>query len=181
MKFENSDLEGIVIISTQKFHDERGLFFESYHKDKFEDFVGYKVEFLQENESSSIKNVIRGLHFQNPPYAQGKLVRVPLGKVLDVVVDIRKDSITYGKHLTIELSSENGKQLWIPAGFAHGFVSLEENSILSYKCTNFYNKASEGAILWNDPILNINWSVENPIVSEKDKNALEFSKFVSQF
>ena len=181
MRFESTEIDGLVIIHTNKFKDERGYFFESFHKTKFEEFIGYKVDFVQENESQSIKNVVRGLHFQNPPYAQGKLVRVPFGKVIDIVVDIRKNSPTYGKHFSIELSDENGIQLWIPVGFAHGFISLEENSILSYKCSNYYNKESEGAILWNDKDLNIDWMVKSPIISEKDQIATEFSKFATQF
>ncbi|MEN9446421.1 MAG: hypothetical protein RL728_933 [Bacteroidota bacterium] len=181
MRFESTEIEGLVIIYTKKFNDERGYFFESFHKAKFEEFLGFSVDFVQENESQSLKNVIRGLHFQNPPYAQGKLVRVPFGKVMDVVVDIRKNSPTYGKHFSIELSDENGIQLWIPSGFAHGFVSLVDKSILTYKCTNYYNRESEGAILWNDLNLAINWLVETPIISEKDQIATEFSKFTTQF
>jgi dTDP-4-dehydrorhamnose 3,5-epimerase len=181
MIFERTQIDDLVIIHTNKIYDERGCFFESFHKKKFEEYIDKKIDFVQENESISKINVVRGLHFQNPPFAQGKLVRVPYGKVIDVVVDIRQNSSTYGKYFSIELSQENGKQLWIPEGFAHGFVSLEENSILSYKCTNFYNKESEGAIVWNDPFLQINWSIDNPIVSEKDKVATEFSNFVSQF
>ncbi len=181
MIFETTEIDGLVIIKTKKFFDERGYFFESFHKNQFEDFIGEKIEFVQENESESSKNVVRGLHFQNPPFGQGKLVRVPFGKVLDVVVDIRKNSKTYGKHFSLELSNENGYQLWIPEGFAHGFISLDDRSILTYKCTNYYNKESEGAILWNDPLLQINWRIDNPIVSEKDKVAIEFSNFVSQF
>jgi dTDP-4-dehydrorhamnose 3,5-epimerase len=125
--------------------------------------------------------VVRGLHFQNPPFAQGKLVRVPYGKVVDVVVDIRKNSPTYGKHFSIELSDNNGLQLWIPEGFAHGFVSLADNTILSYKCTNYYNKESEGSILWNDTNLSINWHIDSPIISEKDQIASEFYNYISQF
>ena len=181
MIFERTHIDDLVIIHTKKIFDERGCFFESFHKKKFEEYIDKKIDFVQENESISKINVVRGLHFQNPPFAQGKLVRVPYGKVIDVVVDIRQNSSTYGKYFSIELSQENGKQLWIPEGFAHGFVSLEENSILSYKCTNYYNKESEGAIVWNDPLLQINWSIDNPIVSEKDKVATEFSNFVSQF
>ena len=181
MKFEITTIEGLVIIHTRKFEDERGYFFESFHKAKFEEFIGYSVDFVQENESLSMKNVVRGLHFQNPPFAQGKLVRVPSGKVVDVVVDIRKNSPTYGKHFSIELSDENGLQLWIPEGFAHGFVSLADNTILSYKCTNYYNKEAEGAILWNDNYLSINWPIDSPIISEKDQIASEFSNYTSQF
>ena len=117
MKFESTSIEGLVVIHTKKFNDERGYFFESFQKAKFQEYIGYSLDFVQENESLSIKNVVRGLHFQNPPYAQGKLVRVPFGKVIDVVVDIRKNSTTYGNHFSIELSDENGLQLWIPAGF----------------------------------------------------------------
>ncbi len=181
MTFHNAEIEGLVIIETKKFFDERGFFFESFQQEKFDDYIGRKTIFVQENESCSIKNVVRGLHFQKPPFAQGKLVRVPFGKVLDVVVDIRKNSITYGKTFTIELSQETGKQLWIPEGFAHGFISLQENSLLSYKCTNYYNKESEDAILWNDKNLKIDWNSNNPIISEKDQLAQEFSTFVSPF
>ncbi len=181
MKFEITTIEGLVIIHTRKFDDERGYFFESFHKTKFEEFIGHSVDFVQENESLSKKNVVRGLHFQNPPFAQGKLVRVPYGKVVDVVVDIRKNSPTYGKHFSIELSDNNGLQLWIPEGFAHGFVSLADNTILSYKCTNYYNKESEGSILWNDTNLSINWQIDSPIISEKDQIASEFYNYISQF
>ncbi len=181
MIFTNSEIEGIIIIETKKFNDERGNFFENYHHEKFCEFTKMNIQFVQENESSSKINVVRGLHFQSPPHSQGKLVRVSYGKVIDVVVDLRKNSKTYGKTFSIELSKDNGKQLWIPEGFGHGFVSLEDNSILSYKCTNYYNKESEDAILWNSKELNINWNVTNPIVSEKDKIAKDFSTFVSPF
>jgi dTDP-4-dehydrorhamnose 3,5-epimerase len=181
MTFHNTEIEGLVIIETKKFFDDRGFFFESFQQEKFENFIGKKITFLQENESCSKIDVVRGLHFQKPPFAQGKLVRVPFGKVLDVAVDIRNESNTYGKTFSIILSQENGKQLWIPEGFAHGFISLEQNSLLSYKCTNYYNKESEDAILWNDKDLNINWNSKNPIISEKDELAQEFSTFVSPF
>ena len=181
MIFSKTDIEGLIVIETKKFTDERGYFFESFHQQKFSDFIGEDIKFVQENESMSSLNVVRGLHFQSPPYAQGKLVRVPFGKVIDIVVDIRTNSSTYGKTFSIELSQENGKQLWIPEGFAHGFVCLAENSLLSYKCTNYYNQPSEDAILWNSKELNINWSVIEPIVSEKDQNAKDFSTFVSPF
>ncbi len=181
MTFHNTEIEGLVIIETKKFFDDRGYFFESFQQEKFDHFIGTKTIFVQENESCSSLNVVRGLHFQKPPFGQGKLVRVPFGKVLDVVVDIRKNSKTYGKSFTIELSQENGKQFWIPEGFAHGFISLQENSLLSYKCTNYYNKESEDAILWNDKDLKIDWNSNNPIISEKDQLAQEFSTFVSPF
>lgn len=181
MIFSTTDIEGLIIIETKKYVDERGYFFESYQHQKFCDFVGKEITFVQENESLSAINVIRGLHFQKPPFAQGKLVRVSFGKVIDVVVDIRTKSATYGKTFGIELSQENGKQLWIPEGFAHGFVSLEANSLLNYKCTNYYNQPSEDAIAWNSSTLNIEWGIENPIVSDKDQNVKDFSNFASPF
>ena len=127
------------------------------------------------------KNVLRGLHFQNPPYEQGKLVRVIKGSVLDVAVDIRKDSDTYGSYYSIELNDENKIIFWIPPGFAHGFLTLKDNTIFSYKCTSFYNKDSEGSILYNDKDLNINWGVKNPIVSNKDASASSFKSLISSF
>jgi dTDP-4-dehydrorhamnose 3,5-epimerase len=181
MNFITTYIAGLVVIETRKFTDDRGYFFENYQHQKFCEFIGEDLKFVQENESCSKLNVVRGLHFQAPPFAQGKLVRVPFGKVLDVVVDIRKDSPTYGKTYSIELSQENGKQLWIPAGFGHGFVCLEDNSLLNYKCTNYYNKDSEDAISWNSKDLQIDWGVTNPIVSEKDQFAKDFSTFVSPF
>lgn len=179
MNFIKTDIEGLVIIETKKYFDERGYFFEVFQHQKFNEFLGEEIAFVQENESMSSLNVIRGLHFQKPPFAQGKLVRVPYGKVIDVAVDIRTNSNTYGKTFSIELSKENGKQLWIPEGFAHGFASLEENSLLSYKCTNYYNQPSEDSILWNS--IDLDWIVENPIVSNKDQIAKDFSIFVSPF
>ncbi len=181
MTLTKTNIDGLIVIETKKYSDDRGYFFENFHYQNFLDFTGGEIVFLQENESCSKKNVVRGLHFQAPPFAQGKLVRVPFGKVIDVVVDIRKESTTYGKTFCIELSQENGKQLWVPEGFAHGFVCLEENSLLSYKCTNYYNKESEDAILWNSKDLKIDWGVLNPIVSEKDEIAKDFSTFVSPF
>lgn len=181
MIFINTDIEGLIVVETKKFSDERGYFFESFHHQKFTEFIGKEIKFVQENESMSSMNVIRGLHFQKPPFAQGKLVRVAFGRVLDVVVDIRSNSSTYGKSYEIELSQENGKQLWIPEGFAHGFVSLENNSLLNYKCTNYYNQPSEDAIAWNSINLEINWGVDNPIVSDKDQIAKDFCNFASPF
>jgi dTDP-4-dehydrorhamnose 3,5-epimerase len=181
MNFNITEIEGLVLIETKKFHDSRGHFFESYQQDQFRKFTNQDIQFVQENESSSKKNVIRGLHFQKPPFSQGKLVRVPYGKVLDVAVDIRVHSKTYGKYLSFELSAENGLQLWIPEGFAHGFVALDDNSLLSYKCTNYYNKNSEDAIVWNDPQINIDWKVNKPILSDKDESAQNFSTFESPF
>jgi dTDP-4-dehydrorhamnose 3,5-epimerase len=138
--------------------------------DKFAAF-GITDPFLQDNESRSQKNVLRGLHFQLPPFAQGKLIRVIRGAVLDIAVDIRRNSPTFGKWVSMELTGENKWICWIPAGFAHGFVTLEDDTIFTYKCSAMYNKASEGSIRWNDPELNINWGITDPLLSEKDKVA----------
>jgi dTDP-4-dehydrorhamnose 3,5-epimerase len=180
MNFISTNLKGLFIIQPNVFYDERGYFFESYNKSEFLNH-GINTEFLQDNESKSDKDVLRGLHFQNPPHAQGKLVRVIQGAVMDVAVDIRKNSATYGQHIIAELSAKNKTMMWIPEGFAHGFLTLEDNTIFIYKCTNLYNKAMEDSILWNDSSLDINWNIEKPIVSEKDKNAKAFSQFQSLF
>lgn len=181
MEVIEGDINGLLIFKPRVFEDERGLFFESFNEQKFKNLTGLDVNFCQDNESLSHKNVLRGLHFQTPPFAQGKLVRVIKGKVIDVAVDIRKSSSTYGKHQMIELSEENKKIFWIPPGFAHGFLVLEENTIFSYKCTNYYSPVSEGTIRWDDLDLNINWPISTPFVSEKDKVGEEFVNFVSQF
>jgi dTDP-4-dehydrorhamnose 3,5-epimerase len=181
MKAIPTDVKDVFIIEPRVFQDERGLFFESFQQETFNDLIGRKLTFVQENESISKKGVIRGLHFQNPPHAQGKLVRVIKGSVLDVAVDIRKDSITYGKSISVVLTSENRRQLWIPEGFAHGFVALEEDTIFQYKCTNYYNKASEDALLWNDSTLAIDWKIDQPILSPKDEIAPAFDQFQSPF
>jgi dTDP-4-dehydrorhamnose 3,5-epimerase len=180
MEIIKTPLEGLLIIKPDVFEDERGYFFESYNYDKFlkEDL---DLKFLQDNESKSKKGVLRGLHFQAPPFAQGKLVRVMRGSVLDVAVDIRKGSPTYGKWESIVLSGQNKWMYWIPAGFAHGFVTLEDDTIFFYKCTNPYNKASEGSVRWNDALLNINWGIADPLISDKDKIAPGFNEFVSPF
>lgn len=180
MKILQTPIEGLLLIEPAVFRDERGYFFESFNEKLFSD-NGIDVRFIQDNQSLSHKGALRGLHFQAPPFAQGKLVRVIQGSVLDVAVDIRKGSATYGKHYDYVLSGENNMQLWIPAGFAHGFVTLENNTIFSYKCTGLYNKASEGGILWNDPQLNINWNASNPILSAKDLQLPLFKNFNSPF
>jgi len=163
-------LKDCFILEPTVFKDKRGYFFESFNREKFNEIVGFDANFVQDNESYSTKGVLRGLHYQTGDYAQAKLVRVIKGKVLDVAVDIRKDSTTYGQHVTVELSEENKKQFFVPRGFAHGFVVLSKTAIFSYKCDNYYNKSSEGGIIYNDPILNIDWELpENSlIVSEKD-------------
>ena len=178
MEFKTTDIEGLVIIEPRVFSDERGYFYESYNKAAFNK-KGLDLTFIQDNQSLSQKGVLRGLHFQAPPFEQGKLVRVIQGSVLDVAVDIRPHSPTYGKHQSIILSGENKTQFWIPPGFAHGFVTLEDNTIFCYKCTGPYSKESEGAILWNDSQLNINWGIDNPILSEKDQEAELFKYFKS--
>jgi len=180
MKFINVEIEGLIIIEPNVFEDDRGYFFESYNQVKFSE-NGINDVFLQDNQSLSQKNVLRGLHFQKPPFSQAKLIRVVQGSVLDVAVDIRKNSKTYGQQYATELSATNKRMFYIPSGFAHGFLTLEDNTIFSYKCSAFYNKESEGSLLWNDKDLNINWDIENPILSEKDKLSQVFNQFVSPF
>lgn len=171
MKFSRAEIPDIIIIEPSVFSDERGHFFESFRQDKLNDFLGYDVKFCQENESKSSYGVLRGLHYQESPFAQAKLVRVIQGSVLDVAVDIRKDSPTYGRHISIELNGYNKKQIFIPRGFAHGFVTLSEDAIFSYKVDNYYNKETEKTISFNDPTLKINWRIdfEKIILSKKDK------------
>ena len=180
MEIIKTPIKGLLVIKPRVFGDERGYFFESWSKQSFAE-VGLNLDFVQDNQSLSCKGVLRGLHFQNPPYAQGKLVRVIKGAVLDVSVDIRKDSPTYGQHFSVELSETNKTIVWIPPGFAHGFVTIEDNTIFTYKCTEVYNKESEGALLLNDKDLNINWEVNDPLVSEKDLVAGNFKDFASKF
>lgn len=171
MKIIQTDIEGVVIIEPAVFGDERGYFFESFSQKEFQEKVCHTV-FVQDNESKSKYGVLRGLHFQKPPFEQAKLLRVVRGKVLDVAVDIRKNSPTFGRHVSTELSEENKRQLFIPRGFAHGFAVLSEEVIFQYKCDNYYAPPYEGAILWNDPQLNIDWKLpaDALLLSEKDKN-----------
>ncbi len=180
MEIIKTKIPDLVIVKPKVFKDARGYFFESYNKHSFNE-IGLDELFVQDNESKSMKGVLRGLHFQNPPYTQGKLVRVIKGAVLDVAVDLRKESSTYGKWEAVVLDEENKLMYWVPPGFAHGFLTLEDNTIFSYKCTQVYNKNSEGSIRWNDPVLNINWGNISPILSEKDKDAPLFSDFNSPF
>jgi dTDP-4-dehydrorhamnose 3,5-epimerase len=181
MEVINGDISGLLIFQPRVFLDERGYFFESFNQEEFNKLTGLDIQFCQDNESLSKKNVLRGLHFQKPPFAQGKLVRVISGKVLDVAVDIRKSSETYGKYQMVELTAENKKIFWIPPGFAHGFLVLEENTVFSYKCSNYYSPESEGTIKWNDKDLNIEWPIYDPNVSEKDNVGEDFVNFVSLF
>ena len=170
MEVIKTKIPGVVITEPRLFPDARGYFFESFSKREFEEKVG-KIDFVQDNESKSSYGVLRGLHFQKPPYAQSKLVRVVKGAVLDVAVDIRKGSPTFGQHVAVELTEDNHRQFFIPRGFAHGFAVLTDEVIFQYKCDNFYAPASEGAIAWDDPDLGIDWRVpaEKVILSEKDK------------
>ena len=169
MEIIKTNIEGVVIIEPRIFKDDRGYFFESFSQREFEEKV-CKTTFVQDNESKSSYGVVRGLHFQKPPFAQSKLVRVIKGAVLDVAVDIRKGSLTFGQYVSVELTGENHRQFFIPRGFAHGFSVLSEEVIFQYKCDNFYSPQSEGAIAWNDPDLNIDWRIpaEKVVLSEKD-------------
>ena len=176
MKTQTTEIEGIVIVEPQVFGDSRGYFMETYQKEKYA-VAGIDVTFVQDNESMSRYGVVRGLHYQAEPYAQAKLIRVVAGRVLDVAVDIRKDSPTYGKVFTLELSSENKLQLFLPHGIAHGIAVLSETAVFTYKCDNFYAPQYEHTIRYDDPTLNIDWKIpiNERIISEKDKKGLPFS------
>lgn len=176
MTLEETYLKGCFVLSPKIILDQRGNFFESFNKKEFQEQTGIDINFVQDNQSISSKGVLRGLHFQTGEYAQAKLVSVAKGKVLDVCVDLRNDSETFGKHFSIILDDKNNKQLFMPRGFAHGFLVLEDNTIFTYKCDNYYNKSSEKGIFYNDSSLNIDWNFpENLILlSEKDKNLPTF-------
>jgi len=180
MEVTKTNFDGLLIMQSRIFKDDRGYFFEYFRKDVLKDY-GVNVEFVQSNESQSQKNVLRGLHFQNPPFEQGKLIRVVKGAVLDVSLDIRKSSPNYGQWFAYELNEVNKTILWIPPGFAHGFLTLADNTIFQYECTNYYHKDSEGSIRWNDPTINIDWKIGDPIISDKDKFAPLFKDFVTKF
>tara|TARA_A100001015_G_scaffold73196_1_gene81201 strand:+ start:3123 stop:3677 length:555 start_codon:yes stop_codon:yes gene_type:complete len=182
MKFLKTDITGVVIIEPAVFSDKRGYFLESFNKKNFEDNIG-KIDFVQDNESKSSRGVIRGLHFQKPPFAQAKLVRCIKGSVIDVAVDIRKGSPTYGKHISIELTEYNKKQLYIPRGFAHGYSVLSESAIFAYKVDNNYAPECDAGILWKDQVLNIQWGLndDDVLISEKDSKLPSFSDFESPF
>lgn len=179
MKFTEQNIKGVWIIEPRVFTDERGYFMESYRKDAFEEHVG-RVEFIQDNESKSIRGVLRGLHYQTGKYAQAKLVRALKGSVLDVIVDLRKSSPTFGKSLAVELTEDNKKQLFIPRGFAHGFLVLSPEAIFSYKVDNVYAPGYEASLLWNDPTVGIDWGIkeEELILSAKDKAGKLFTETV---
>ena len=177
MKIIKTEIEGVLILEPRVFIDSRGYFLESFSHKEFSHKVD-DIRFVQDNESRSTYGVLRGLHFQRPPYAQAKLVRVVKGLILDVAVDIRKDSPTFGQYMAIELSDDNKRQLYIPSGLAHGFIVLSHDTIVNYKCSNYYDPESEGSILWNDPQLNIDWKLpeDKIILSEKDASLPSFKE-----
>lgn len=182
MNVIKTDIEGVVVIEPRVFDDARGYFFESYSKRRFDEVVR-PIEFVQDNESMSTRGVIRGLHFQRPPFSQSKLVRCVRGAVLDVVVDIRRGSPTYGRHIAVELTGENRRQLFVPRGFAHGFAVLSDEAVFQYKCDNYYHPESEGGISIADHSLGIDWRIDpaEAILSEKDLRNPMFSDFESPF
>lgn len=180
MNIVETEIKGVFIIEPKVFGDNRGYFFESFSQREFESVIG-PVTFVQDNQSKSSYGVVRGLHFQKPPHAQAKLVRVVKGKVLDVAVDLRKDSPTFGKYMAVELSDENHRQVFIPKGFAHGFSVLSEEAVFQYKCDEYYAPESEAAIAWDDQDLNIDWKVpaEDVVLSAKDRNHPTLKEFIS--
>lgn len=182
MIFTKTKIPEVVVIEPKIFGDQRGYFFESFNQKEFKENIG-NVNFVQDNESKSTYGVLRGLHFQKPPFAQAKLVRCIQGKVLDVVVDVRKDSPTYSKHITLELSEENKKQLFIPRGFAHGFVTLSKEAVFAYKVDNWYAPEYDSGIIWNDTALNIDWRIdtEDIILSSKDQQLSTFTELKTPF
>ena len=180
MKINKTFIEDLLIIEPQLFKDDRGFFYESYNKNNLDKVIN--IVFVQDNESKSNKGVIRGLHFQAPPFEQTKLVRCVSGNILDVAVDIRKNSKTYGKSFSVELSSENNKQLFVPKGFAHGFQVLSETAIVNYKVDGFYNPDSDSGLIWNDKDLSIDWNLDlKPILSKKDLKLISFKELKSPF
>lgn len=181
MEVQKLNINGLLVLKPNVFEDERGYFFESFNQSVFEKATGLKTVFIQDNESKSISGVLRGLHFQIPPMAQAKLVRVTRGRVLDVAVDLRQGSPTFGQYEAVELSAENKLQFYIPQGFAHGFLTLEDDTIFAYKCSEVYSREHERALKWNDPALAIEWGALSPKVSEKDDGAAGLESFVSPF
>lgn len=184
MKITQLEISGLYLIEPARFGDDRGCFSELFRQDKFNEATQTQLNFVQDNFSlSQHKGTIRGLHFQSPPFGQGKLVRCSRGEILDVAVDVRKGSKTYGQHYKTVLSAENGHQLWVPEGFLHGFATLCDGCEVAYKVTNYYSHECDGNVLWNDPDLNIDWTVskQDAIVSDKDKKAPLFANFQSPF
>jgi dTDP-4-dehydrorhamnose 3,5-epimerase len=183
MNIIKTEIEGLVIVEPRVFGDSRGYFFESFNERDFRAQTGMDVRFVQDNESRSRYGVVRGLHFQLPPYAQSKLVRVVEGTVLDIAVDIRAGSPTYGRHVEVELSADNKRQFFMPKGFAHGFAVLSETAVFQYKCDEYYHPEAEGAIAWDDPTLAIAWRInpDDVLLSEKDRCHPQFKDFVTPF
>ena len=180
MKINKTFIEDLLIIEPQLFKDDRGFFYESYNKNNLDKVIN--IVFVQDNESKSNRGVIRGLHFQLPPFEQSKLVRCVCGKILDVVVDLRTNSKTFGKSFSIELTSENNKQLFVPKGFAHGFQVLSDEAIVNYKVDNFYNPKSDSGIIWNDKDLSVDWNLDiKPVISVKDLKLISFKELKSPF
>ncbi len=180
MKVVKAEIPDVLIITPEIYKDSRGYFLESYNSEAFS-AAGLTMNFVQDNESLSSKGVLRGMHFQNPPFEQGKLVRVVKGAVMDVAVDLRKNSPYYGKWCSVILTEENKLLFWLPPGFAHGFLTLEENTVFAYKCTQVYNRVSEESIIWNDPDLNITWPEKMPIITDRDRNGKRFKDFNTPF
>lgn len=180
MEILHEAIPDVLIIQPDVYRDERGYFYESYNKDTLSN-LGFHADFVQDNESRSRKGVIRGLHFQVPPFEQGKLVHVIRGAALDVAVDLRKNSPFYGKWCSAVLSQENHRMLWIPPGFAHGFLALEDDTVFFYKCTGFYRREAESSLHWNDPDINIDWGILHPTIAPKDASAPLFKDFISPF
>lgn len=183
MDIKETKLEGVFIVEPKIFKDERGFFFESFNKHIFKEKTGHNIDFIEDNHSKSVKGVLRGLHFQRPPHDQSKLVRAINGEILDVAVDLRKGSTNFGKHIAIILSEENKKQLFIPRGFAHGFIVLSEQAEVVYKTDEYYHPESDSGIIFNDPFLNIGWMLEKSQIklSEKDKGLLKLSQIENGF
>lgn len=183
MTIKTTDIEGVVIVEPQVFGDRRGYFFESFHAERYAEALSLTDPFVQDNESRSRYGVIRGLHFQKPPYSQAKLIRVVSGEVLDVAVDLRRGSKTYGKYVSVTLSGENHLQLYLPRGIAHGFSVLSQEVVFQYKCDNYYHPESEGAIAWNDPAIGVDWQIppQDVILSDKDSHNPLLADIVSPF
>jgi len=182
MKIETFSIEGPVLFTPKRHGDSRGYFAETFRAKDFEAAAGMKANFVQENLTvSSEIGTIRGLHYQAPPHAQGKLVSCQRGRIMDVIIDVRKNSLTYGQHLTVDLSAESCASLWVPPNFLHGYVTRAAKCEVKYKVTNYYAPESEGSVMWNDPALNIKWDVERPIVSARDKSGQSFVDFESPF
>lgn len=179
MKIEETHLSGLFLIEPKVFGDERGYFMESFNERLFRSSTNTSYDFVQDNESCSSKGILRGLHFQAAPHAQGKLIRVVSGEVLDVCVDLRPGSRTLGEHIKVSLSEDNKRMLFVPPGFAHGFVTLEDDTIFQYKCTDYYHPESEFTLLWNDETLGIDWGIADPVLSAKDREGKSLKEILS--